>query len=138
MSEALPATAPNCYYDKQMSHRGAVNGTDIDADSGKPTSVITGLGLQSLLGTASAWTFTDYLYPRLADIDGTDSAFVSATPVFLAKSETTNAIATDFTVGTGNGVNWSSDKPAIAISAGSGTITPPGSDVTLTATKTQT
>lgn len=109
----------NCYYDKQMSPMGAVNRSDIAGSAeGCLTSDMTGADLQSSLGTVTNWTFTSDLYPRLADngsfeMDETESAKVSVSPLFLASIDTVAAVTEDFLVGTASGVSWASSKPSV-------------------------
>jgi hypothetical protein len=122
--QSLNGTVINCFYDKQMCTVGGIADTDCERQAeGKLTLEMVGQNLSGSLGTASNWVFSDNLYPRLAGIDGTDAAYISATPVFLNNNETVTAVCTDFTVGTDNGVIWFSNNPdVINISSGDATI----------------
>ena len=93
----------NNYYDKQMCTVGGINGSDADGSAvGKLTSKMVG----DLFSDTTNWVTDDSLYPRLAETDTTDAAYVYASPVFLQDEETVDTVITDFTVSTENGVTW--------------------------------
>ena len=82
------------------------------------------------------WDFTAGLYPRLRGMETIDAACVSASPVFLAGTETVAEVSSNFTLGGTNiGVAWTSSNPeVVSIDEDSATIKDSGS-VTLTATR---
>lgn len=154
---AVPgANIIGCYYDRQMctvkgiGGDGAANGTDATGCAeGKLTSDMLGEELEDETVDApwseAFWNFEDGLYPRLAGMDITDAAYVSATPVFLYDNtdavaddfETSASVTQNFNVGVANDVSWLPTSGVIAInnSTGLATVTRPSSDtpVTLTA-----
>lgn len=126
---ANAGTVTDCYYDKQICTFGGIGGSDI---AGSAEGMLTGdmTSGAALTGfDSSVWTYASGLYPRLSGMDGTDAAYVSASPAFLAvASDTVYDVAPDvvrnFTVSTGNSVLWSSDNTAaVSIADGSATVT---------------
>ena len=136
-------TVTDCYYDKQMCLVGGIEGVDnLGSAEGELTTSMTSGSIGSSSGdafygfSAVTWTFTGGLYPRLADngtfdMDGTDAAIVSATPVFLYDNtaavagdfETVASVTKNFTASTASSVSWASGKPGIvSISGGNATI----------------
>ncbi len=140
-------TVSNCYYDKQMSPTegiGYLEESDAAAAAGVLTSEMLGDALSESLGDAGDWVFTEGLYPRLAEMDESDAAVVSATPVELfftssSEYETFDAVKSDFALGgSGNGVSWmSSDTDVISIDGYDAEVTCQSAftPVTLTASK---
>lgn len=118
-------TVQNCYYDKQMCPIGGIGGVDSGGSAeGKLTSEMTldaaFSGWSS--GETGTWNFTAGLYPRLTGyvdagtdykMDETDAAYVSASPVFLATSDTATTVKYNFTLSTENGVSWSSSDGSV-------------------------
>ncbi len=97
----------NCFYDKQMCQNDE---DDIPGHiEGRLTTNMTGSSLQNNLGN-SHWTFSSNMYPRLKELDNTESAIVSATPVSLYSTgnafDNCDQVTRNFTVGTSNGVSW--------------------------------
>ncbi len=148
-------TVSNCFYDKQMSPVGGIDGSDTaGAAEGKRAVEMTGTNLSEALGAGSNWTFSDALYPRLSGyvdenedyhMDETDMAIVSVTPVFLydnsaaiaADYETSTGIIQSFHVGIGNSVTWSSnDVDAINLISDAATVARKSSDTSVTLTAT--
>ncbi len=127
-------TVQNCYYDSQMawfsggigSAIGATWGVAADDTANHVEGKTTANMLGDLFGDTTNWTADNNLYPRLADpsgsafdMDTTDAAYVSATPIHLAGNETIAKVTKDFTVCTDNGVSWSSsDSDYISITGG--------------------
>jgi hypothetical protein len=139
------STVQNCYYDKQMCTAGGINGSDVAGNAeGKLTSEITnGIAFTDWSsGDTGIWNFTSGLYPRLTGyvdagtdykMDETDAALVSASPVFLAATDTAVTVKSDFTVSTANGVSWDSGGgEIISIDGNNATVEGDGS-TTLTA-----
>jgi len=141
------ATVKNCYYDKQMCPYEGVNGADDETKNvvGKLTTDMIGQGLSTLLGTSDNWVFTSDAtaannpYPMLKNMNTTDAAKVSASPIFLtvtdsSKYETANRVKSSFTVSTVNSTSWASSADSvISVSGTAATFVTAGS-VTLTAT----
>ncbi len=141
-------TVAGCFYDKQLCNMGGINGSDTTGVTGKLTAEIVGTALQSVLGTESNWTFTNGLYPRLADngtydVDGTDAAYVAASPIFLYNNsvvtatdfETVSGVKTNFTASNDNGVVWTSNIPSlISLNGSSATVTRISYDCTVSLT----
>lgn len=144
-------TVTGCYYDKQICPTGGINKVDIEGSAeGKLTTEMTTdtefSGWSS--GETGTWNFTAGLYPRLTgyvnestdyEMDETDAAKVSASPVFLAhtdaNTDTAANVISSFTLSTENGMSWSSSNDGvISISGGSATVENTG-DTVLTATK---
>ena len=142
-------TITGCYYDRQMSPVGGINKDDTEGAVGKPTSEMTsGAPTASddvFYGwNSSSWEFTEGLYPRLTgyvnettdyNIDETDAAYVSASPVFLSETDSVAGVRSDFTLGgTVNAVVWTSSYTnIIGITGGHAALKSDGT-VTLTAT----
>jgi uncharacterized repeat protein (TIGR02543 family) len=127
-------TVTDCYYDKQICPAGGIGYDNCEDSSaeGLLTSEMTGGQLSGLLGDAEDWVFGTGLYPRLSgyvsgagghdyNMEQTNAAIVSATPVFLpytsdTEYETADSLKSDFTLGTANGVYWvSNDTDVIGI-----------------------
>jgi|GEM_PF-4659096 len=93
----------DCYYDKQISPYGGVGSQTNPGAIGLNTPEMIGPGLYGKLGDNANWTFASGLYPRLADngsfdLDGSDAAIVSASPLRLAPSDTSNAVTQGFKI----------------------------------------
>ncbi|MEI7883838.1 MAG: leucine-rich repeat protein [Clostridia bacterium] len=123
------------YYDVKMSPRATT------ADNGVAITSMSGLSMQgnSSFADDTKWIFTEGLYPRLAGMEDTDAALVSAVPVFLATGDSAASVTKDITLGQAQGVTWtSSNTNIISISDNSiGTVSRPSVDTTvrLTASK---
>ncbi len=124
----------SCYYDGQMCTTG-------DSNGGTAKATFDMLGNRIFDGGEWSTSAPD-LYPHLAAIDTTYAATNAATklsiaPIFLDSNDTADAVTTNFTVSTANGVTWSSGNTSvISISGSAATVTPAttDTDVTLTAT----
>lgn len=144
-------TVTGCYYDKQMCPVEGINGQDTLGASGKLTSDMTSdtaFSYQWTSDETGIWNFTAGLYPRLTgyvnestdyEMDETDAAKVSTSPVFLAhtdaNTDTAANVISSFTLSTENGMSWSSGNDGvISISGGSATVVNTG-DTVLTATR---
>lgn len=142
-------TVTDCYYDKQLCPTGGINGSDGSDAFGLLTSALTSdTAFASWSGDTGIWNFTSGLYPRLTgyvdadtdyQMDVTNAAYVSASPVNLAGTdteyETLEAVSTDFSVSIANGLSWDSSNVCLNIGGdGSVTISGNGTDVILTAT----
>jgi hypothetical protein len=113
----------NCYYDQQMCTQAQMGPTNVNTVIGNRTGSLT----TSLLGNSlkgifpdSAWVFTDGLYPRIKQTQNLNASLVAATPAKLKVTgktnyETVDRLLTDFTIGTGNGVDWHTNQTDIAI-----------------------
>ena len=137
-SGAGTSTIQNCYYDKQMCPtKGIASGSASGSPVGKLTTEMLGTLLSSSLGSANNWVFTSGLYPRLANMATSAAANVAAAPVSFDSSDTAAKVTKNFSVGTENGVSWSSNKAELVkISGNNATIlkdTGTGETVTLTA-----
>jgi hypothetical protein len=113
----------NCYYDQQMCTQAQMGPTNVNTVIGNRTGSLT----TSLLGNSlkgifpdSAWVFTDGLYPRIKQTQNLNASLVAATPAKLKVTgktnyETVDRLLTDFTIGTGNGVDWHTNQTDITI-----------------------
>ena len=123
-------TVTGCYYDKQMCPVGGINSSDVAGQAeGKATADMTGTALSdSTNWTTSNWVFTDGLYPRLVNMDTTDAAYVSVSPVFLVSGDTAASVTKSFTMSTENSVGWASgDSSVVSVSGGSAALLKSGS-----------
>jgi hypothetical protein len=122
-------TVEKCYYDPQMTYSyGGINGADDKNNQviGKATADMLG----DLFGDTTHWTTDSNLYPRLADpsgstfdMDTTDVAYVSVTPIRFNDWQRISMVSKDFTVCTDNGVSWSSeDSDLISITGSDATV----------------
>ncbi len=127
-------TVTGCYYDRQMCPVGGMGGTDSKGSAeGKLTSEMTSGA--AFTGWGGEWNFTSGLYPRLAGMDATDAAYVSASPIFLAAADTSAGVKSGFTLSIANSVTWaSSDDSVISVSGVNGTAERDGTAV-LTASR---
>lgn len=135
-------SATTCYYDKQMCPAGGIAGADAAGQAeGKLTAGMTGAGV---FNDPLYWVTDTDIYPRLKDMDTTDAAYVSVTPVFLYDNsavtpgdfEVSNAIGTGFSLGgAADSVSWASGSPSvISISGYNASVAGAGSAV-FTATR---
>jgi len=147
-------TLENCYFDQQMSLSAGVGNGSATGSTGLMTiELATGTAFAGFSsGSTGIWTFTADIYPRLSgyvdagtdyEMDETDAAYVSATPVFLydnsgvsaADYETCASVTRNFRLGILNSVGWTSGNTGtVSITVEAATIC--GSDsggVTLTA-----
>lgn len=118
----LPTTVSSCFYDKQMCASFGIGNTadTVGVTEGKLTKDLIGTSLSTDLGSADNWTFTAGFYPRLAEMSGTDAAYVAAAPVFLYDNsgafatdyETCASVTKDFSLGIINNVGWASANTA--------------------------
>lgn len=121
------------FYDKQMCTFDGINDSDVAGQAeGKLTTEMTGGGIFSDL---ACWVTDTNLYPRLAGMDTTDTAYVSVTPVLLDSGDTVSSVTKNFTVGTGNSVGWTSDNPSVISIADKDASIVPGGTAVLTATR---
>ena len=142
------------FYDKQISYaEGGVKGSDSSGARGMLTTQMIGDTLKTAdagIGwTGDYWVFEDGLYPRLKDLDttdsfdlnGTDEALLMAVPVIFSGTgndcDTVAEVTSDFTVCTySNQIAWqSSAADRIAIAGENAEIKGSGHNVILTATK---
>ena len=94
--------ANHCYYDKQMSPVGGINGTDNSgAVEGLSTTAMLGTALQNSLGIDSNWVFTEGLYPQLKSLSTLNSPLsrVSVMPVLLDNGQTWASAHDNFSLG---------------------------------------
>jgi len=141
------AIVTGCYYDNQMCPVGGIGGVDSGGRAeGKLTSqMTTATAFTSWSsGDTGIWNFTSGLYPRLTGyvdastdykMDETDAALVSVSPVFLADTDTANAVQADFTLSTANDVSWTSSDPAVISVSGSNATLARMGDTFLTANR---
>ncbi len=140
-----PGQITGCCYDKQMSREAGVGGSTESADTAETVGKLTTGMCNGNPGFISPgdWVFENGLYPRLTGMDTTDGALVSATPVRLPSTsptefEKSEAVKSDFIVGTPSGVGWtSSNTGVIAINDGIAGLTRQSSDTTLILTATK-
>lgn len=99
-------------YDRQMCVPVTVFGGTNGLATVAATQEMTGTGLQTILGTDN-WTYTDGLYPRLTVMADSVASIVSVTPVFLDPAEKVTGVAHNFSVGTGNGVSWTTTSTTV-------------------------
>ena len=119
------------YYDRQMSG-GA--GEDIEGESeGRFTSQLTGdtPELRAMLG--DGWSYAEGRYPIPLGLENDSLAMLFATPIYLREIsddnyDHTNLVRNNFTVGTENGVSWSSGN-RLSIDGENATILASGSEV---------
>jgi hypothetical protein len=124
------STITGCYYDKQLCPVGGIDGSDTTEAAGKLTSELTD---SAFAGLSTGWIKTNNLYPRLTGMDTTSAAYVSASSIFLAASETAAEAKVNFTLSTSNNVVWSSpNTDTISISGTNASVIKTG-DVTLNA-----
>lgn len=135
----VSGTVENCFFDLQMCP--GKNGVYPDAPAAA-TGKFTAQMLGDLFGDTSTWTVDAGLYPRLADdpdaadfdTDGTDAAILSATAAFFSADETADLVSEDFTLGTANGVSWTSGTPGVlSVTDADATVAGTGANVALTA-----
>ena len=118
------------YYDRQMSG-GA--GEDIEGETeGRFTSQLTGdtPELRAMLG--DGWSYAEGRYPIPLGLENDSLAMLFATPIYLRvisddNYDHTNLVRNNFTVGTGNGVSWSSGD-RLSIDGENATILASGSE----------
>ena len=102
--------ANHCYYDKQMSPVGGVNGTDNPGKvEGLATTAMLGTALQNRLGVDTNWVFTEGLYPQLAIFAHVETQHaaslrtplsrVSVMPVLLDNDQTWTSAHDTFSLG---------------------------------------
>jgi len=123
-------TMSSNYYDKQMV-RDTVEDV-IGRAEGRLTIELTGdtPELRAMLG--DGWSYAEGRYPIPFGLEKDSLAMLFATPIYLygesdASYDNLNLVQYDFTVGTENGVYWSSDN-LHAIAGGNATILASGID----------
>ena len=92
----------HCFYDKQMSPAGGVNGMDqTGAVEGLATTAMLGTALQNRLGVDTNWVFTEGLYPQLKSLSTLNSPLsrVSVMPVLLDNDQTWASAHDNFSLG---------------------------------------
>ena len=73
--------ANHCYYDKQLSPDGGVNGMDqTGAVEGLATTAMLGTALQNSLGVDTNWIFAEGLYPQLKSLSTLNSQLFPLCP----------------------------------------------------------
>ncbi len=125
-----------CYYDKQIagSSRGTQSSDSAGSCEGKLTSEMTSGtpfdGWSGISGEHNVWNFTAAHYPRLTGyidastdyhMDETEAASVSASPLFLAETSSTDyekasSVKSNFRVSAKDAIYWdSSDTSVISL-----------------------
>ena len=105
-------TVTHCYYDKQFTMVGGINGADVTGSAeGKLTSEMIGTVLSNplspILGTT--WIYPANKYPVISVLSTNDYAIVASSPVFFDDAATTRlTIDKNFTADITNGVSWNS------------------------------
>ena len=118
------------YYDRQMS---GGSGEDIEGETeGRLTSQLTGdtPELRAMLG--DGWSYAEGRYPIPLGLENDSLAMLFATPIYLRvisddNYDHTNLVRNNFTVGTENGVSWSSGD-RLSIDGENATILASGSE----------
>ena len=118
------------YYDRQMS---GGSGEDIEGETeGRLTSQLTGdtPELSAMLG--DGWSYAEGRYPIPLGLENDSLAMLFATPIYLRvinddNYDHTNLVRNNFTVGTENGVSWSSGD-RLSIDGENATILASGSE----------
>ena len=128
------STIGELYYDAQMFNISKENaeqsGTTEDFVGSNFMSTEAGNGF-----SADYWVYADNMYPRLK-MNGMENLTIPvlyATPMILAQGNTLNKITLPFTVGTENGVEWSSKNGYVEFDGANATPVKAGEDV-ITAT----
>ncbi|QRN84665.1 S-layer homology domain-containing protein [Clostridia bacterium] len=139
--------ALDCYYDKQMSTYKGIGDKDYSNQAeGISTLNMIGTGLRTGSSgegwTDEHWTFSDNIYPRLADpadadfdMDTTDAAYVSAAPLLFSYTsdseyETANTLFSTIKTGSYEGVTWYDDNGAKITDSSTISITMDGISIT--------
>lgn len=124
------STIGELYYDAQMFNIANEN----SMQSGS-TSDLIGENFMSVEENNgfyfSHWSFEDNMYPRLK-MNGMENLTIPvlyATPIILSEGNTLNNITKPFTVGTENGVTWTSKNGKITFSGANAVPTGDGEDV---------
>ncbi|MBQ5458614.1 MAG: T9SS type A sorting domain-containing protein, partial [Bacteroidales bacterium] len=118
------------YYDRQMS---GGSGEDIEGETeGRFTSQLTGdtPELRAMLG--DGWSYAEGRYPIPLGLENDSLAMLFATPIHLRvisddNYDHTNLVRNNFTVGTENGVSWTSGN-RLSINGENATILASGSE----------
>ena len=118
------------FYDRQMS---GGSGEDIEGETeGRLTSQLTGdtPELSAMLG--DGWSYAEGRYPIPLGLENDSLAMLFATPIYLRvinddNYDHTNLVRNNFTVGTENGVSWSSGD-RLSIDGENATILASGSE----------
>jgi len=118
------------YYDRQMS---GGSGEDVEGETeGRLTSQLTGdtPELRAMLG--DGWSYAEGRYPIPLGLENDSLAMLFATPIHLRvisddNYDHTNLVRNNFTVGTENGVSWSSGD-RLSIDGENATILASGSE----------
>ena len=118
------------FYDRQMS---GGSGEDVEGETeGRFTSQLTGdtPELRAMLG--DGWSYAEGRYPIPLGLENDSLAMLFATPIYLRvisddNYDHTNLVRNNFTVGTENGVSWSSGD-RLSIDGENATILASGSE----------
>ncbi len=103
-----------CYYDKQISSIGGINGKDgTEMAEGRFTRQMTGKGLETGLGSA-CWRYMDDFFPRLKCFEDSEPAWISVVPIFIEEPERTDSLVHDFLLGFRNSLIWECE-PTLAL-----------------------
>ena len=103
------------YWDKQMCPTTYIHGTTSNTTCAKTTAQLVGTTQPS----ATYFTSTSGLYPIPKGLGDSLGAKLAATPIFLNDPENVDSTRTNFSVGTANGVSWTSSRPSIISVSGS-------------------
>lgn len=127
-----PQTIEQIYYDGQLMTPSAQHPNRM-----KKTRELVGdaLKTEGSLFTDDNWLFADGLLPRVKanGEETSDRALLYASPVVFADEDDLYNVQNEFTVGTDNGVTWTSKNGNVTISGGKATPVFLGEDI-LTAT----
>lgn len=104
----------NCFYDQQMSSQdgGIGNGTlqlnSTNRTTAKFTPEMVNTGLSGTDGlSATYWTFTDSLYPRLKALENGDGSIVSVQPLYIPENLKCTELELPFIAKTNDSIQWS-------------------------------
>ncbi|MBR0072888.1 MAG: hypothetical protein IJP95_03545, partial [Bacteroidales bacterium] len=117
-------------WDKQMCHIPYLWGTTTNAGSQYTTAQLVG----SQRPSSTYFTATPGLYPIPNGISDSIGAKLAATPINLNNPEYVDSTASNFTLGTANGVSWSSSNTTMLTVSGSNATVVNSGLVTLTGT----
>ena len=108
-----PITIHNCYYDKQMSTAGGIDGSDqTGVAKGLPTDTMMGEQyMKPFLGgdsSDSIWYYQDDYYPQLKGVQSINAILskASAMRAKLYTTETYSTVSHQFTVNYSDGGSW--------------------------------
>ena len=98
------------YWDIQMCPTTYVDGRTNDASCGKKTADLVGLATYP---NSTYFTAAPGLYPIPKGMADSLGSKLAATPISLVNNEDVNGVVSNFTVGTTNGVSWTSGNTGI-------------------------